>query len=441
MSFIVDKQTLDDLNIFSRKNRESIYTLFNRTNTKGGAEVLEQMFRYPLSVAAEISARTYTIGFFNTHDISFPVSSACIDAVETYLSDKDERSRLSGSDNLARKLNNVVGADTAYKAVSSGITAVLHLLQDCHKSITTWVQAVGYGRVSEIHEMAALLADDGWVALLTAPVVAKRSYEENVALDQLLRFRKSDQLHRLLYLLYRIDVYISVKQVAFQLGFVFPEVLENTATTLRLEGVYHPLLKNAKGNNLVAGSDSNIIFLTGANMAGKSTLMKSLGICVYLAHVGFPVPAAAMSFTVMDGLFTTINLADNLNMGYSHFYAEVMRVKRVAEQIHKGKNLLVIFDELFRGTNVKDAWEATVAITTGFAKRRNCLFVVSTHIIEAGEALRPYDNIRFVYLPTRMKGTVPEYTYQLEEGITADRHGMIIIHNEGIIETLKKVKA
>lgn len=176
-------------------------------------------------------------------------------------------------------------------------------------------------------------------------------------------------------------------------------------------------------------------------MAGKSTFMKSLGIAIFLAHMGFPVPAKSLAFPVMDGLFSTINLPDNLSMGYSHFYAEVLRVKKVAEQLALSKKLFVIFDELFRGTNVKDAYEATVALTAAFARKRNCIFVISTHIIEAGDELKERcDNIQFTYLPTRMEGSKPVYTYQLEKGITADRHGMIIVNNEGIIDILKNKK-
>jgi DNA mismatch repair ATPase MutS len=137
-------------------------------------------------------------------------------------------------------------------------------------------------------------------------------------------------------------------------------------------------------------------------------------------------------------MFTTINLADNLNMGYSHFYAEVLRLKKVAEQVARTENLIVIFDELFRGTNVKDAYDATVAVTAAFAEKRNCTFIISTHIIEAGEVLREKcDNINFVYFPTVMNGNKPGYTYQLSAGITNDRHGMMIINNEDIIGIIK----
>jgi len=64
------------------------------------------------------------------------------------------------------------------------------------------------------------------------------------------------------------------------------------------------------------------------------------------------------------------------------------------------------------------------------------LFIVSTHIIEVGEQLEGRKNIQFSYMPTVLEGNVPHYTYQLKEGITEDRQGMMIIHNEGIIELI-----
>jgi hypothetical protein len=69
------------------------------------------------------------------------------------------------------------------------------------------------------------------------------------------------------------------------------------------------------------------------------------------------------------------------------------------------------------------------------------MFVVSTHIIEAAETLAARcRNINFVYLPTRMEGEKPVYTHRLEQGISADRHGMVIIHNEGILDLLRNGK-
>src|SRR5690606_12854796 len=130
---------------------------------------------------------------------------------------------------------------------------------------------------------------------------------------------------------------------------------------------------------------------------------------------------------------------DNLSKGISHFYAEVLRIKKVSQELGQNKSLFIIIDVLFRGTNVKDAYEATVAITAAFARKRNGMIVVSTHIMEAGDTLKEQcSNINFVYLPTEMDGNKPVYTYQLKPGITADRHGMVIVRNEGILDILNK---
>lgn len=166
--------------------------------------------------------------------------------------------------------------------------------------------------------------------------------------------------------------------------------------------------------------------------------MKSFGIAVYMAHMGFPVAAKSMEFSVQDGMYTSINVPDNISLGYSHFYAEVLRVKKVAEEVSKSKRLVVIFDELFKGTNVKDAYDATLAVTKALSKRRLCSFMISTHIIEVGQELsKACDNVTFAYLPTIMNGHIPVYTYKLESGITSDKHGMLIINNERIVEIIR----
>ena len=221
-------------------------------------------------------------------------------------------------------------------------------------------------------------------------------------------------------------------------SFVFAKAYPPGDNILKIEGLYHPLLDHPIPNSIAIDATHNVVFLTGANMAGKSTFMKSFGIVVYLAHMGFPVPVKAMEFSVQNGMCTTINLPDNMNLGYSHFYAEVQRLKKVAEQVGRTGNLVIVFDELFRGTNVKDAHEATVEVMKAFAEKRNCIFMISTHIIEAGNDLKKAcDNIKYVYLPTVMKDGKPSYTYTITEGITDDRHGMMIVNNEHIIDILK----
>lgn len=436
MGFISDNQTLEDLKLIGRAGASSIFGLFNRTATRGGAELLEELFRYPLSDPEAINLRVARIRRFAAEKAVFPFDAELFDIAEQYLSATDERTKLPPEEHsLGGKINQLIGADTGFREISKGVAAIARI----GRELGAFAED---GREdSDASGIAALLADPELAPIWQERADARLPYAKVAAYDLLLRFRHRDAIRRILRYVYRMDAYISVAKVAAERGFCFPEALSTGGQGLGLEGLYHPELKQPVPNTLRLTEEENVLFLTGANMAGKSTFMKALGIAVYLGHMGFPVPASSMVFSVFDGLYTTINLPDDLGMGVSHFYAEVLRVKKVARELGTGKNLFVIFDELFRGTNVKDACEATIAITSAFARRRRSLFVISTHIMEAGDVLREScPPVSFQYLPTHLKGSTPVYTYTLEKGITADRHGMVIIQNEGILDILKNGK-
>ncbi len=438
MTFLTDQQTLDDLEIFGRHGADSVFAIFNRTMTRQGSAVLEDMLRHPLSDEQAIRQRSAIFQSFRARETAFPFRSECFDIAEAYLSMTDERTRLSGdTQTLGSRMASLIAEDNDYKNVYKGVTALMEILQQLQRFVAVaWTTPDAYREEKEMIE--SLLAEGDLQPLLEEDAGSKLPYTRIAVYDTTLRFRHRGAAHRLLQYVYRLDAYLAVGRVAAEWKFVFPVVLPPQQQRVRLVGVYHPQVKNAIANTVEITAGQPVIFLTGANMAGKSTFMKSLGISLFLAHAGFPVPARHMEFSVLDGIYTTINLPDNLGMGASHFYAEVLRVKKVAAALGQGRRLFVIFDELFRGTNVKDAYEATVALTSAFARRRDSFFVISTHIIEAGEILKAAQaGIRPLYLPTRMQGDQPVYTYQLEEGITADRHGMIIINNEKIPEMLR----
>lgn len=439
MAFFTDQQTLDDLGIFGRRNRASVYDLF-KARTRGGALVLKDMFRYPLSDAERINKRSSIIRYFLEQEIGFPFKEEWFDAIEYYLGNRDKRTRLAAEGNtLERKIRKYSGVDREYELLHKGVLAGINIVKGVAK-LLQWMAAKQIPEVyrEEYEQMAEIVREPNLSWALREKDRKKLSYARMVDYDPKFRFEGNEQWRRLLYHVYHIDVYVSVAEVARARGFVFGQALPPGENVLNMEGMYHPLLERAVPNTLIADGNSNVIFLTGANMAGKSTLMKAFGITVFLAHMGFPLPVKRMEFSVRSGMYTTINLPDNLDMGYSHFYAEVLRVRKVAEQVRRSDNLIVVFDELFRGTNVKDAYDATVAVTEAFATRRNCTFLISTHIIEAGEALRERcDNVNFVYLPTVVKDGMPTYSYTLERGITNDRYGMAIVNNEKVVEILK----
>ena len=438
MAFLTDQQTINDLNLFGKSGGASIYQIFNRTKTRGGATILEEMFRFPLSDEHKINHRSQIIQQFAKTGAFFPFSIDHFDPVESYLKNTDSRTKLSAQEgSIAKKLSNMVAVDAVTSGIYLGIDSLLKLIKELQQFVNSLEGADLDFYKQDKADLRELLDTQGIKEALALPVNGKVSAIEYIQYDEIFRFRHRDVVLKMMSYIYGLDVYFSVALVAVERSFVFPKSMPKQQCTVKLEGVYHPELEKAVPNSIHITAGSNVIFLTGANMAGKSTFMKSLSIALFLAHMGFPVAAKEMEFSVLDGIYTTINLPDNLGMGASHFYVEVLRAKKIAQELKLGRNLFVLFDEMFRGTNVKDAAEATIAFTEAFAGKRDSMFVISTHIIEAGEILKERcDNINFVYLPTRMEGNKPVYTYTLEQGLTADRHGMIIIKNEGILEIL-----
>ena len=433
MSFTCDKQTLDDLNMLGKYKPDSIYSLFAGIHTGGGEQLLDALFRRPLTDPEEINRRSALFRYFQDKVTVFPLDKEPLSVMENYLSTGDGGNWLGSILRTGwKKLIGSILRDEAYSVIHARLLATIAVL-NAFSGFMDKLEVDGpYG---ERVRQARVILGDSRLAWIKVP--RRLSWFGVARYDHLLRNVLHREMKMLMEIVYHLDVCVAVGRVARAKGFSYAQALPKERNMFGVVALRHPRLEKAVANPLSLWGDSNMLFLTGANMAGKSTFMKAFGVSVYLAHMGFPVAAEEMVFSVKDGIYSSINVPDDLSLGYSHFYAEVLRVKKVAEEVSQGKDVVVIFDELFKGTNVKDAYDATLAVTAAFSEYRNCFFIISTHIIEVGEALREgYHNLQFVYLPTLMEGTVPRYTYRMQEGITSDRHGMMIIENEKIIDII-----
>lgn len=437
MDFIIDKQSLDELNLTGKFRQGSVYQLFNRVRTRGGEQLLDVLFKKPLIEPGAINERTAVFRFFREARLDFPFDTQQVSIMREYIDAGNQQGMLATLGAvLTRKLLSVLTHDDRFKLLIQGLQATIMTMKRCYAFAETLSASAGPFRERAL-EITRILAHPQLRELLEVDIYHAMSIRETARFDHLVRNRLNPELQEMLRFISECDVNMAVAEVANLRGFTFARALPAVANMLDAKDLRHPCLEAAVGNDLRLEAGSNVVFLTGANMAGKSTWMKSIGIGMYLAHIGFPVAAAEMTFSVREGIFSSINVADNISLGYSHFYAEVVRVKDAADATATGRHLLLMFDELFKGTNVKDAYDGTLAVTEAFAEYRNCLFIVSTHIIEVGDALKGYSNIQFTYMPTVMEGMMPKYTYKLEKGITEDRQGMMIIRNEGILELIR----
>lgn len=441
MSFTTDQQTLDDLNILGKFKPNSLFSLFNEVSTSGGERLLEQMFYAPLMDEDEINRRSRTFAHFQQHQIAFPFDAGQVMAMENYLDEESGRNRVSLYFQLLRKqMLATLLKDEQLQTLIDGIVATIAVLKSAKQLFArlSLADEIPFYK-GQMEEINSVLANaDLKNCLDTDPAVISNSGLQLLKCDSLFRLKLRDALLKVLAFIFELDVYTTVAAIAERRSLSYAQALPREKNVFIAEELRHPAIEHAVGNPVSFHQDGNVIFLTGANMAGKSTFMKSYGIAVYLSHMGFPVGASSLLFSIKDGIYSSINVPDNLSLGYSHFYAEVLRVKKVAQDVSEGKQLVVIFDELFKGTNVKDAYDATYEVTAAFSAYRRCFFVISTHIIEVGAVLQEsHQHVQFAYLPTVMLTKVPKYTYKLTQGITEDRQGMMIIENEDILKILR----
>ena len=240
----------------------------------------------------------------------------------------------------------------------------------------------------------------------------------------------------LLEYFYELDALYSLAKAHQTYHFQFPNWMNDSQPYLEVTQAAHPLVNNAIGNNLTLSPDKNFLFLTGANMAGTSTFIKTIGIVVYLAHIGMGAPAQKITLTVMDGLITNLNVADNVVKGESYFYNEVQRIKNTVLKINDGKKYCVLIDELFKGTNIIDAMKCSTKVIEGLQKLRSSLYILSTHLYEISEQLQQYQNIQFSYFETEVKDKELYFHYHLTPGISQDRIGYLILEREGVVNLL-----
>ena len=422
MEFKIDEQTLNDLELFNQAlDGKSIFSCFNTACSDGGKACIRKMLESPLTDVNKIRERAEAIRYLGQLPFFLDIRREELSFIEVYLQQEDVPQR------------------SMYHLTSRAVKGWLKPDNDCYlrqravpylgrliRELGTFMDELSAGKVPEmIRDMQQgvkeTLAREGMQYLMSQK---KDSFWTRESLDVILDT------------LYMLDSLRSLGTMAKDEGLTFP-IFTGSERRVRIEGLYHLFLENPVKNDVLFDDQQHLCFLTGPNMAGKSTCMKAFGVAVYLAHCGLPVPAARMELSVFKGLFTTINLSDNLSLGYSHYYNEVARVKYIVEQVRDLQNVVVVFDELFRGTNVKDAYDASCAVIGGLARLKYGVFMISTHIVEVAEFLKPFPSVCFRFFEIDMTTGEPRYTYCLREGVSDERIGMYILKKAGVVDLIE----
>lgn len=232
------------------------------------------------------------------------------------------------------------------------------------------------------------------------------------------------------------EAYVSIAKGIRKHDLHFPRF---TANQLNIRGLYHPLIKNPVRNDVQVNATVHLI--NGPNMAGKSTFLRALGLCIYLGHLGLAVPAANCDLKFFDFIFIGIDLNDDLRKGYSHFMVEVENVKNVVIAVKEGKTCFAIFDELFRGTNSDDALSISITTINGLKQFTDSCFFISTHLQALGEKIDKDENVALQHIDCTLVDGKPVFAYQLKEGWSEMKIGQILFEQAGLKTLLSQKRA
>ncbi|MDH5366928.1 MAG: ATP-binding cassette domain-containing protein [Cyclobacteriaceae bacterium] len=438
-AFIVDEQTLNDLELNNPAQPESLLAIFDSNGSKGGTSKLVQMLKSPVTNHSLLESRRDTIKYIQEKNFELNFDRKHIDFIEFYQYSGVTLSRKNSVDSFFNGIKNKYKPSNDYHIIKTGILHSVNFLENLSQLLQSTENKNLPNYLSELIYKIHDIITQREIRKVLYKIKHKGLLFYNLgSIDFLFRKTIKNKMMQLLDMYYEIEAYQVVAKTATKLDFNYPVYLSNSNPIINIKGLFHPKLTSVVSNDFNIKYTDNVCFLTGANMSGKSTFLKSFGIAMYFAHLGFPVPAQSLETTVFNGLITTINLSDNINKGFSHFYSEVKRVKEAATQVKKHNNMIVIFDELFRGTNVKDAADASLLITSAFANIQHSLFLVSTHIVEIADDLNNLPNVFFSCFDVRLENNTPIYNYKLKQGVSKESLGLFIVKKEGIVEILEK---
>jgi DNA mismatch repair protein MutS len=436
----VDNTTLNDLSIFAHEEELSVFYRLDFARTIGGRDWLKYYVDEPLSGIKQISERQQLlqriIGVLDEWPVT--INNGTIMVIEKYF--ESGLDAIPKSPDLLSALTYKLFSSADYSLISYTVGHFNSFIRGMHQTKELlWSNDNAPELAVILERIHALIKRPLLQKILQQDAQKKLSRPEILTIGHFVKYEFKDQCRDMIELYSKLDAFYSMATACRKYSFSFPAFTDAERPQLSAVQLYHPLLPIPVSYNIELDAKENFLFLTGANMAGKSTFIKALGVAVYLAHLGMGVPAQKMQLSYFDGLLSNIQVADNIIKGESYFFNEVQRIHKTIEKISDGKKWLILIDELFKGTNVQDAMKCSTVVIEGLRKMKNTLFILSTHLYEIGEELKQYSNIQFRYFETEVKDGQLLFSYQLKKGISNDRLGYLILKKEGVIDMLEKL--
>ncbi|MES2774254.1 MAG: hypothetical protein V4722_08725 [Bacteroidota bacterium] len=477
----------NDLDIFGRA---SLYQYVNRTNSEQGGAVLADWLLHPAETgmihqrqeaAKEILDQYQWRQQLQAHGAAEPITSATQQKIKTWLQNEDsfftkaiwQAIRFIGpaiiititvlyiGDNIATRWFNlsllVFFIITGY--ISKKTTPTYNTLNKIAPEISTLSNSIRHIENQEFK--AAWLAEnrqqftDGHskasVSVKTLNGILSRLdirlnpvafIPLNILLfwdlQQMLSFEKwkkanKEKIMHWFDALGQMEAMNSVATLAFNhQDWCFPQIAEDHGTYTATE-LGHPLIPKHKRVDSSFSTDGlgKIGIITGSNMAGKSTFLRSIGLSLVMGMAGMPVCAVAARFSRM-AVISTMRISDNLEESTSTFYAELKKLKEIIDAVNRKENIFLLLDEILRGTNSLDRHTGSNALIQQLIKQQ-AVGIIATHDLELAKLVDDYPaNVHNYHFDVQVANEELYFDYKLKEGICQSLNASILMKKIGI---------
>jgi hypothetical protein len=231
-----------------------------------------------------------------------------------------------------------------------------------------------------------------------------------------------------------LEVYISAASFRYnhRSTTCYP-VVSDQETELKMEALGHPLIpaENRVTNDFHLSQEQLFTILTGPNMAGKSTFLRSLGVNYILAHIGFPVMARSFQAPNLR-LYTSMRNADDLSAETSYFHAELIRLRFIVDAIEqRQESVFIILDEILKGTNSKDKEEGSALFLEKLCKL-GARGIIATHDLKLTDLGTQKKSIVNRYFDSTIQGEEMNFDYKIRDGVAQNMNASFLLKQMGL---------
>lgn len=232
----------------------------------------------------------------------------------------------------------------------------------------------------------------------------------------------------------RVEALASLAIIRFENpDWVFPDLCVDDGAVLEAQTIGHPLLPERKGQNDIAlGGGTRALLVTGSNMSGKSTFLRTAGVNLVLAYAGAPVCAREFRASLME-VNTCMRIGDNLGESVSSFYAELLRIKEIVQKAEAGRSVFYLLDEVFKGTNSRDRHTGAKVLINKLTGT-NAIGLVSTHDLELCGLEAENQRVTNFHFQEYYEDDKIYFDYQLRPGPSETRNALYLMKLAGIVE-------